>query len=147
MAKKRLVKVQFYDSDVGYENLWSEPIGDGLYRLENTPFFVYGISRGDVVVAEPDEEGRLQFIKIREKSGNRTLRVRSDRFPKSPRFRNQVRTKLSQLGADSEELRNRLLAINVLKGASLTPITDFLTEEAKVSWEYGDPVSMNRPKS
>jgi len=139
--------VQFYDPDIGYENLWAEAVAGRLYRLESVPFFIYGVSRDDVVAVKPDVEGRLQFVEVKKQSGNRTLRARSDRFLRSSKFRNQVKTELSKLGADSEELRHRLLAINVPKGTDLIPITDYLTHTAKVSWEYGNPEGMNKPKA
>src|SRR5437868_15163167 len=78
---KQYVKIQFYDQDVGYENLLGIPLGDDLYRLESIPFFIYDISLHDIVTAKPDQAGRLQFLKVVRSSGNTTLRAR-----KSPSF-------------------------------------------------------------
>jgi len=75
-----LVKAQFYDKDVGYENLWAAPLGDNLYRLESIPFFIYGISLHDVVLGLPNEEGILVFSELIKPSGNKTLRARPKQF-------------------------------------------------------------------
>src|SRR5512138_3715480 len=59
--------------------LWAEPLGSGRFRVESCPFFAYGVSRDDVVVAEPppgDEAPRLEDVV--EKSGHRTLRAALD---------------------------------------------------------------------
>ncbi len=59
MEDVKSVKVQFYDPVVGYENIWATPLGDGTYRLENPPFFVYDVSFDDVVSAIPNT--RMDF--------------------------------------------------------------------------------------
>jgi hypothetical protein len=141
MAKKKeeFVKVQFHDPAVGYENLWATDMMGNHYRIESIPFFIYGISLGDVVAVSPDNEGRLQFSKLVESSGNRTLRARSDDFIKNAARRKKVTAGLKKLGAGVEELRSRLLAINVPLNIDLKAVTDYLTDDAKVSWEYANP--------
>jgi hypothetical protein len=76
MNDAETVKVQFYDPAIGCENIWAAPLGDGLYRLENPPFFVYDISLDNVVAAAPNEHGLLQFLTVIRRSGNKTLRAR-----------------------------------------------------------------------
>lgn len=144
---KELVKVQFYDQDVGYENLWADELGKRRYRIESIPFFIYGISRYDIVTASPDEEGRLQFGSVLERSGNRTLRARSDNFIINAALRKKVITALRKRGCGVEELRNRLLAIDVPPTVKLKTVTDYLTNDAKVSWEYGNPEDLNKSTS
>jgi hypothetical protein len=46
---------------------------------------------------------------------------------------------LKKLGTGVEELRSRLLAINVPFNIDLKAVTDYLTNDAKVSWEYANP--------
>src|SRR5437763_14595849 len=95
-SKKELVKVQFYDRDIGYENLWADELGKRRYRIESIPFFIYGVSRHDVVTASPDEEGRLQFGKVVERTGNRTLRARSEDFITNATLKKKVVTALKK---------------------------------------------------
>ena len=53
-----MVKVLLQDGkDV--ETLWAVPVGENLYRLDNSPFFAYRVSWEDVVHAEPDSDGVL----------------------------------------------------------------------------------------
>ncbi|PRZ05706.1 uncharacterized protein DUF4265 [Isoptericola sp. CG 20/1183] len=62
------------------EGLWAEPLGNGRYRLDNTPWFVRGSSADDVVSAVADEDGVLWFSQTLEFGGRQTIRVipRSD---------------------------------------------------------------------
>jgi Domain of unknown function (DUF4265) len=139
---RKLVKIQFYDPDVGYENLWAARLKEKHFRIESIPFFVYGVSLGDIVTAMPDNEGRLQFGKVVQPSGHKTLRARG--LMKNAERRKKVIAHLRKLGSDVEVLRSRLLAIDVPSDVSLEAITDFLTNEAKVSWEYGNPENINK---
>jgi hypothetical protein len=141
---RKLVKIQFHDPDVGYENLWAAPIKEKHFRIESIPFFVYGVSLGDIVTAMPDNEGRLQFGEVVKPSGHKTLRARSGDLLKNEVHRNEVIAHLRKLGSDVEALRSRLLAIDVPPNVSLEAVTDFLTNEAKVSWEYGNPENINK---
>ena len=55
---ENMVKVLLQDGkDV--ETLWAVPVGENLYRLDNSPFFAYRVSWEDVVHAEPDSDGVL----------------------------------------------------------------------------------------
>jgi uncharacterized protein DUF4265 len=138
----RLVMVQFYDPAVGYENLWALPVGDGAYRLENPPFFIYDIALNDVVAATPNEDGILQFLTVVRRSGNKTLRARSESLLSNATFRLKVEQDLREMGCDVEQHRDRLLAISVLPTSDLEKVTTYLTGIG-LSWEYGYPASAN----
>src|SRR5688500_12587671 len=68
------VKVLLRD-DENVETVWAQPIGPDQYRLDNSPFWAYGVSWRDVVEAHPDEDGMLTFVRVVQKSGHRTLRL------------------------------------------------------------------------
>ncbi len=144
MPQKKLVKIKFYDPDVGYENLWAVPVSKDRYRIESIPFFVYDISTGDVVAASPDAQGQLQFSKVVERSGNKTLRARSDNLLKSSTYRKKVIAELKKLSCEVEELRCKVLAIDVPANGNLRAVTNYLTNEAKIDWEYGNPQILNQ---
>lgn len=57
-----------------YENLWAIPVGEGLFRIENIPFFAKSIALGDVVSAGL-EEGLLRFKEVVRASGHSTIRL------------------------------------------------------------------------
>jgi Domain of unknown function (DUF4265) len=50
----RLVK---QDGTSNVETLWAFDLGDDLYRLDNSPFYAYSVSAGDVVLAPVDLAG------------------------------------------------------------------------------------------
>ncbi|HET6251966.1 MAG TPA: DUF4265 domain-containing protein [Tepidisphaeraceae bacterium] len=137
-----LVKVQFYDSIVGYENLWALPLGGSHYRIENVPFFIYDIAFGDVVEASLTDTGVLRFSNVFARSTNRTLRARSDALiTDSPRS-SRIAASLEELGCRVEIHHDRLLAINVPVGVNLKRVTDLLAN-AGLDWEYGSPAGSN----
>jgi hypothetical protein len=47
---------------------------DGVYRVSANPFFVRGVAKGDLIQCK-QLDGRLEFEKLIEKSGNWTYRV------------------------------------------------------------------------
>lgn len=57
------------------EQLHALPIGDDLYCLDNSPFYAYGISLGDVVFA-PRADGAPKFRHTVTRRGHSTYRVR-----------------------------------------------------------------------
>jgi hypothetical protein len=60
----------------GGESMWATPLGNDLYRIENVPFFSYGLNFFDVVHATPDNEDQIPEIrKVVTPSGHRTYRV------------------------------------------------------------------------
>lgn len=64
---------------IGGESLWATPLGDDLYRIENVPFFAYGLNFLDVVLATFDsDELKPEIRKVVTPSGRRTYRVMFD---------------------------------------------------------------------
>lgn len=58
------------------ESLWATPLGNDLYRIENIPFFAYGLNFLDIVLATPDsDELKPEIRKVVTPSGRRTYRV------------------------------------------------------------------------
>ncbi len=136
--EKELVKVQFYEPDVGYEKLWARPSGGELYELESVPFFVYGVSLHDIVRALPDQEGWLQFLEVVKPSANRTIRVRPDTFTLTDRQGEDLLKKLERFGCRTETRQPRLIAVNIPPDINPHGITDYLTSSG-IPWEYANP--------
>lgn len=143
MVESQLVTIQFYDPDVGYENLWAESVGGEHYQLKSVPFFIYGIAVDDVVRAIPDHDGRLQYTNTFGHSGNRTLRARSELFLMDRKILERVIQWLEAEGCDAETLNDRVVAINVPPSLDLEGITNYLTE-SNLSWEFGCPEELNK---
>lgn len=137
-AMEELTKIQFYDPDVGYENLWAANMGNGFYRIESVPFFVYGISVGDVVSATPDSDGRLTFEAVKHSSNNRTLRARAEGFVVTDQKCKDLTKELNSLGCTTETLKPRVIAISVPPEVNLQAVTKVLTSGG-IPWEYANP--------
>jgi len=56
------------------ETMWAKKVGDGLYQLQNTPFFAKGLAYLDVVSARA-EDGRLMLDGVKDASRRSTYRV------------------------------------------------------------------------
>lgn len=120
------------------ETLWADPVGPHLYRLDNSPFWAYGVSWRDVVEAHVDDAGQLRMTRVAEKSGHRTLRVSFDRGADESAEAKGVLDGLVALGATYEGMSPRYLAIDVPPGVELMAVARLLTER-DVQWEHADP--------
>lgn len=139
MDEPKLVKLAI-TTEGNTETLWAELINSGLLRLDNAPFFAYGVSAGDFVDATPDaqHEGIWWFEKVREKCGNRTVRIFSEnKVITEPDFK-PVFEQIRALGCDFEGFPPRLVSITVPQKADLASVCEFLTSE-ELTWEYADP--------
>jgi hypothetical protein len=132
-------KVLFCDGQGNDETLWAFYLGNDTYRLDNSPFFAYGVSYQDEVMAKPKKEGDIpQFIKIAKKSGNRTIRISVDPKSNLDGVDEKVLTELINLGCSYEGANKKYLSINIPKEVKLESITNYLIKEKQL-WEYADP--------
>src|SRR5262245_3626053 len=58
----------------GAETLWAQRVGDNEYEIDNIPFYVRGVSAGDIVSVS-EKEGALVFQSVLKDSGHSTIRV------------------------------------------------------------------------
>ena len=128
-APRDRVKI-FFELDIdedGYppatvESLWATSLGEGRFRLENTPFFVTGVSYLDVVRAHrSDDDGCLWFDRLVEISGHSTVRVvlfenSSDTRPIKERMQ-VLQDSVVRLGCSFEgsHLPNLVSSIDILR--------------------------------
>ncbi|HCT80833.1 MAG TPA: hypothetical protein DGG94_12995 [Micromonosporaceae bacterium] len=70
------------------ERLWTAKTGTKLHvRVRNTPFYIRGISYGDLILVRPDHERKeLVFDRLVEESGHTTVRI----LVKEPRARDRI---------------------------------------------------------
>jgi hypothetical protein len=139
-GSERHVKVLFQleqDED-GYppasvESLWALPKGEGLFQVDNIPFFATGVALGDLVSATP-EEGAFRFQEVVHPSGHSTLRVAISEAADVP----AVRALFEQKGCSVEQSHlPRLIAIDVLPSVpleSLRPVLETGREQGR--WDY-----------
>ncbi len=123
------------------EWLWAEPLGSGRFRIESTPFFAYGVSHGDVVVAE--EAGGLPRLEgVERKSGHRTLRIALAEWdvdrPEVSRFLEE----LLVVGCTYEALPPKLVALDVPPDVDVGEVVSRLQVQVSdgiLVWEWADP--------
>lgn len=128
--------------------VWGEPLGNGRYRIESCPFFAYGISRDDVVRADPAEgdpsPGATPLLDgVVEKCGHRTLRVALDAAAEltDPPVR-ELLDRLVELGCTHELHRPKIVAIDLPPEVDLEAIAALLEGHARAGrllWEWADP--------
>jgi hypothetical protein len=142
VIRQSFVKVQFYEPDVGYENIWAS-VSDApdAYVIESVPFFVYDISLKDVVLTKPHgETGVISFERIVSKSGHKTVRARPDQFTLNDPEGRDLLSKIRSAGCEYETLPPHLVAIDAPSDSALANIIGILTN-ATIPWEYADPAA------
>jgi uncharacterized protein DUF4265 len=143
MSNKPTAKVLFRvpDDEGGamVETLWATPLGGDHYKLDNSPFYAYGVSWEDTVFAPyDDKEGFPTFRSVVAKSGNRTIRTIVDP-PVSPgNAADQVLQALVALGCSYEGAYSRCISVNIPSTVELKEVSSYLIEQ-EVQWEYADP--------
>lgn len=116
-----------------WEHLWAEAMPDGLFRIDNTPFFVRGVSIGDVVTAR-EEDAMLVFQEVVHPSGHSTIRV----VVPNVADMQTVQETLQAFGCAIEmsHLPN-LLSVDVPENADYTAVRAYLEQgERDTRWEY-----------
>jgi hypothetical protein len=127
------VKIAFQDADNDVETLWAIDLGDGRYELDNSPWYQYGVSWKDIVAAEPAADGFLEFTRVIEKRGHRTVRMRADRpIPQS--FLDSI----VAFGCSYEGAIPTYMAIDIPPGIDFDGAVRLLLESG-LEWEHGDP--------
>jgi hypothetical protein len=132
-GEAELVKVEIRTNDE-VETLWAQPLGNSLYRLDNTPWYAYGVSWRDVVEATPQDGGFPLFTRVVDKSGYRTVRV----IVRDDAELEQLKAGVLALGCTFEGAWSKLISIDVPAEASLEAVRDFLID-GRFQWEHADP--------
>jgi hypothetical protein len=127
---------------VDYEELWTTPLGEGLFRVENIPFFARGIARGDIVSAGVEDED-LIFQEVAEQSGHSTIRLIVYNEHAVPaiveRFLNQ--------GCDAETTFTKLVALDVPPEVSMETIKEKLDlGYTQGQWDYEEACIYHPPE-
>jgi hypothetical protein len=115
------------------ESLWVKPRWDGLYEIDNIPFFAKGVSVGDVVSGDV-RDGALTFRELVHHSGHSTIRV----IVYHPAYAKPLRAKLKELGSDSEQSHlPSLVAVDIPRNVSIATIKALLElGVVEDRWEY-----------
>jgi hypothetical protein len=136
---KVLFRVPEDDGSANVETLWAYDLGGDHYKLDNCPFYAYGVSLHDVVYAphDPDEK-RATFKRVVAKSGNRTVRIVFDPPVGAGPRSDEVLQGLVTLGCSYEGANARYVVVNIPPGIDLGTVCDYLVSRS-ATWEHADP--------
>jgi hypothetical protein len=119
------------------ENLWAEAIGQNRFRIDNIPFYAYGISAEDIVCAVEVDE-RIEFREVIARSGHSTYRVWVNDpagYESSP-FQ-QFWKRLQELGCGFEVAKRQWIAIDVPPDSDVFAVCKVLEEgKEKGTWWF-----------
>jgi hypothetical protein len=128
----------------GKETLWAYETAQGLYCIDNIPFYVDGISSGDMISAESDGE-QLTFKELVRPSSNSVFRL----YVSDASEMQVIRDSFRALGCESE-LSNlpKLVAVEVPGNVSFDPVATLLEQgEESGRWEYDEGVFRHEIKA
>ena len=106
------------------EYIWAANVGNGLYDLQNTPFFINGVSYRDCVhaVASGNE---IVFARVHSRGGHSTYRIAPKERSSAPPA---AWRRLHELGCTYEEMRStNLYAMDVPASADIYEVDRLLT--------------------
>jgi len=139
------VKVRFQltvDSEgwppVGSEGLWAEPLGDDLFKIDNTPWFVRNLATEDVVRALAGSDGVLWATEKVRWSGRFTIRVIPRRDGPLAADRQAVLDAFAPFGVSGEGVEQYgMVALDVPPVAELSAVKALLRAgEADGRWYF-----------
>jgi len=136
---KVLFRVPDEEGGAEVETLWATHLESDNYRLDNSPFYAYGVSWEDVVSAPFNpEEGFPTFERVVSKSGNRTIRVIFKTPIETGNESEQLLHGLIALGCDYEGANRKYISVNIPPGVDLDVVRKYLIEH-NATWEHADP--------
>ncbi len=128
------VKIVLTGPDGEVETPWAERV-EGGFRLDNLPWFAYGIADDDIIEAVPTEDdGIFDFVRVVHSSGNRLVRIIFDDASDA----DPVLDALTSMGCHYEGANRRFIAVSIPPPLDLGAVTSYLTG-ASVRWEYAKP--------
>jgi hypothetical protein len=137
-SEKQLVKVRFPLENGLSEGLWAIATGPARFRLDNIPFYAYGVSLGDLVEAELDGDALLIFVRVVEKSGNRTLRILLEKDLATVKAKRLLQS-LVDRGCSYEGAKAKLISVCIPPAVSVAEIAALLDAADGLQWETADP--------
>jgi uncharacterized protein DUF4265 len=143
-SESNLVKIGFpmmrdHDNWPPYEKewVWASPLGDDLFQLDNSPWYVRGVSWKDIVRAELDADGCWNFIEVVTASRHSTIRVFAMEATEAEM--QELLSKLNRLGCtyEGESGLKSMIAIDIPPESDYSPIVALLKEgESAEKWGY-----------
>lgn len=110
---------------VGFESLWGVPVGENSYVIDNVPYYICGVSKGDAVATE-EVDGELMATGVVARGGHSTLRV----FAEEDQAKRSIVQSLKQLGAQCSVTEGlSLFAVHIAADVDFQRIDTFLASQ------------------
>ncbi|WP_246797610.1 DUF4265 domain-containing protein [Burkholderia perseverans] len=110
---------------VGFESLWGRALGENSYVIDNVPYYICGVSKGDTVVTE-EIDGEVVATGVIAREGHSTLRV----FAEDDATRKAIVQSLTQLGAQCSVTDGlSLFAVDIAADVEFQGIDAFLASQ------------------
>jgi len=131
MNKERLEKVHIDLPNhwaIGGESMWAAPLGNDVYKLENVPFYTYGLNYLDIVRATPENYNEIPEVReLIEASGHRTFRVFFEKHIERNKQEKILGT-LSELAISYERATDIYIALDLHPKGDYQLVFDKLSE-------------------
>lgn len=136
---KVLFETPCEDGTSDIETLWATHLGGNEYEIDNSPFYAYGVSWKDVVLAPFSEEQQFpKFKSIVRKSGNRTIRVIFELPVEPGNASDTILQNLVSMGCNYEGSNKKYICVNIPPAVNLESVGNYLIK-INATWEHADP--------
>lgn len=120
---------------VGTESMWARPLSADVVEIDNTPFFVRGISCGDHVKVIRDAAGTLTATEVIEWSQRCTVRVVPFRAGPLQGDRQRVLGEFAVVGVTGEGIEQYgIVALDIPPTADLSAVKHLLRDGMERGW-------------
>lgn len=122
--------------DTRVERLWVSRIAETVFRLENSPFYAYGLSFGDYVIAR-NVDGVLTFEKASRSGGHSTYRIIAAPSTDLEKFSDELKLQLRAFGCSFEGNGRGVFSIDVPPAADVEGLYCWLSAgETEAKWSF-----------
>jgi hypothetical protein len=145
MRKAPMVKIVFPLSRTDwhgkdFEKLWSQPLSEKLFVIENSPLYVLGIAYKDVVTATGVPDGPLTFSQVVSRGGHSNYQLVLESGVTKKQFE-QYWSPIESLGCSYESSADPedVFGIDVPPEVDVHAVYALLQRgEAEGVWEFGE---------
>jgi hypothetical protein len=131
------------DAPSATESVWAKALGESLFEIDNTPWYVRGYALGDIVRCDQQDGELPEVIELVTPSGNLTVRVFVPAGPERELRKQWVTETLRGYGCMFEGMGvdKGLIAVTIPRTCDHDLVLKYLDElekSKKAYWESGN---------
>lgn len=128
MKSKITLVYKDLEDNIAEETIWAQPLENGLYQIDNIPFYAPNVSNKDIIAVE-DDEGVLYFDDLIEASGHSTLQIIFFDDSKSK----DLLKKLEEMGCKWEGMKEQpYYAVDIPSNVNYQTVKNVLNKESEI---------------